>query len=251
MFFLETGAIINWDITTSHPLTVGIIVGGVFLIIGLLLFALVRYSGKLGPIDFRKLNVMGEASHALDLDIQEKDKQLQKSVFVITERMSNRLTNIFNEFGYCSMVVNTLVYVVLRPLIRSVFENHFTTVLMPDKREIYIGNLLTAIEDEYLTVFNNVQHINCNFDVKLKAWAEVAPVLKKFLLLWVDFVVTETIKSCIRKIEIYRQKEPLFHGNDRMSKVIVERIGKNNDYIKMLDRHGKGLLGDDLGEVLY
>ena len=237
---LAADANINWEIASTSPVTVAILIGGIILIIAMVLFALIRYAGKLGPVDFRKMNIIGDESHNLDNDITEKDKQLQKNSLVITERMGLRLTNIFMKYNMCPLTIKTLVLAVSRPLERSAFENHFTTVLMPEKRDAYVENLLRFIEDEYTAVFNSIPPVSCINEDKMPAWVTICPEMKKFLLLWVEHNITETIKTCIRKIEIYRQKEPTFKDNLRMSEIILKRMQKNDDYIKKLDRHGKG-----------
>jgi hypothetical protein len=224
-----------------------VIMIGILIAVAMVLFVLVKYVRKAGFIDMDKNNSVESSAYEMNRAIGEIDEQTRMKVRVITASLKTRLRNIFNEAGMCPVAVIALTNSALGPLYDSVANNHFTTVMLPDNRGEYLNKLLKAIEDEYRSTYNAMFNFECRDKaVIMPRWEKKdenetpKERIQSFLNDWTDSVATETIKSCIKKIDIYKSYESTFKNSKQWSDILGICISKNEKYIFLLDRHGKG-----------
>jgi hypothetical protein len=220
---------------------------GILVFVGLILFVMVKYVKKLGPVVLGKEHAFQSFTYDMNRENNELDNQLRMKVRLITSSLNTRLNNIFYEFRVCPVVLIALSNSVRNPLYASASNNHFTTVMLPENRESYIDGLLRAIEDEYQAVYNAIISAKCEKERYIPDWStsedkdknSMRDRIRMFLMEWANDVITEIIKTCIRKIEVYEKYEPEFKHDSYRSGIIINCIAKNKNYISLLDRHGK------------
>ena len=240
---LEAGMLANFTVDPSLMPLENLIVLAIFLLAVLLIIIIfiAKYVQKIGPLDIRKSTIQNETQHEMDSEIAGEDRKLIKIIKSIIKRMELRLENLLSDFGICSSTARALVEGISRILEDSAGENHFTTVLMPENRDLYISNLVGTMEDKYKSIYNKLPRVSCINEGKLPPWDTIKDTMQKFIAYMVDnYYCTEVIKTCICKIQIYQKYEPKFASDNFHAVNLVKMIKKNNKYIQQLDRHGKG-----------
>ena len=247
---LQSGASVDLNLTTIPLPNIIIIVAAVMIMFFALLFVIVKYVKKIGPVDLEKENSVESSVYEMNREIFNVDSDMGARVRSITTSLETRLRNIFYESRICPVAVIALTNSALRPLYNSISNNHFTTVMQPSNRDNYLNGLLRAIEDQYRSTYNAMLNFECgDKKVSMPKWDDTnsgednSPKMRveKFLDEWVDGVTTETIKSCLRKIEIFKSYEKSFKGNAYRTNILISCITKNEKYISLLDRHGKNI----------
>jgi len=251
MYLLQAGTTANVavDFTQMSELSHAIIVIGGLLALAMILFVLTKYRGKIYGLDFNK-DTIESSVYEMNREIFNVDDQLRMKVRTITSSLKTRLRNIFYEAKMCPVAVIALTNSAIGPLNDSAANNHFTTVMLPENRDDYLNKLLRAIEDEYRSTYNAMLNFECGDKGGLMpSWERISDPgietsprdrVQEFLKEWVNDVTTETIKACIKKIEVYKSYETAFKGNKYRSDILASCIGKNERYKNLLDRHGKG-----------
>jgi len=247
MPMLQSGA--NADISFDFskitlPNTIIIVIG--FLAgLAMILFFLAKYARKAGFIDLDKNNSIESLAFDMNAAIDKIDGQLRMEVRAITSSLKTRLRNIFYEAGMCPVAVIALTNSALGPLYDSAANNHFTTVMLPENREDYLIKLLKAIEDEYKSTYLAMLNFECGdrigvmplWEGEENAGADSPKNrVQKFLSDWVHSVLTATVKSCLKKIDVYKDKENALKGSKRWVGIIASCIAKNERYVTLLDR---------------
>ena len=258
LFPLQSGANAEFafDFSKITTPTAIVIVGGSLLALAMILFFLAKYVRKVGFLDIDKNNSIESSAYAMNNEIDKVDSQMRMKVRTITQSLSSRLRNMFYETGMCPVAVIAITNSALGPLYDSAANNHFTTVMLPENREEYLIKLLKAVEDEYRSTYNAMLNFECGNKIgTMPLWeggisgsagAKIPPKeqMQKFLMDWVDSVLTETIKSCMKKIDIYKGGEIALQGSKRWAGITAACIAKNEKYISLMDRHGKSRLAD-------
>ena len=244
---LQSGAAVSLDFSTIPPFLAIIIIAAIVFMFSALLFVIVKYVRKIGPVDLEKENSVESSVYEMNRDNHNIDKGTESRIRNITGSLETRLNNIFFEAGVCPVSVIALTYSALQPLYSSVANNHFTTVMQPNNRENYLNGILRSIEDKYRSTYNAMMNFHCgDKNGNMPKWEEQknendSPKVRvqKFLDEWVDSVTTEVIKACLKKIELYKSYESAFKGNAYRTKILNDCIAKNEKYVSLLDRHGK------------
>ena len=241
LFLLQSGVELN--LSTIPYINLITVIIAVLLLLGIILFVLVKYVKKIGPVDLNKEHKGQTEVYYMNAENDEHDAQLRLKIRLITSSMKTRINNIFYAFRTCPVVVIALSNSVRMPLYNSASNNHFTTVLVPEKRESYIDGLLRSIQDEYVAISGSIIGINCIKENTLPAWDgtddSMKTMIKQFLYEWVNDVVTEVIKTCLKKIEVYEKYLPEFKNDEFRTGFVNACITKNKNYISLLDRHGR------------
>lgn len=248
MYLLEAGASVDLNLSTiPFPNLIATYILVMLLFVAIL-FVIVRYVRKIGSVELDKENSIESFAYEMNRSIAKVDDDIRMRARTITASLKTRLRNIFYESGMCPVAVIALTNSALGPLYDSAANNHFTSVLMPEHRDNYLNKMLKAIEDEYRSTYNALLNFECGVKLgampswETKAENGITPRerVQNFLSDWVNDVMTETIKSCIKKIEIYKSYEETFKGDKHWSGILEICISKNEKYISFLDRHGKG-----------
>ena len=252
MFLLQSSASIGLDITNASAANVAIVFGSIMIMFFVLVFVVIKRINKIGPggIELAKdKDKIDSAVYGMNKENDKIDGELIAKVSEITTSLETRLQNIFYESKMCPATVIALTGSTLKPLYDSAKNNHFTTVMQPENRGEYLDKLLKAIEDRYKATYTAMLNFECGGKFGLMpTWdcinndeVSIKDKLQNFLKEWVYDVVTETIKSCVKKIKNYKDyQDAAFKNNKRWSDIMAECITKNERYISLLDRHGKG-----------
>ena len=242
---LQTGAQASVDLNLSTIPFANLMAVLITLLffLTIILFVIIKYVKKIGPIDLTKEHKGQTELYHMNIENDENDAQLRLKIQLITSSMKTRINNIFYQFRTCPVVVIALSNSVRAPLYNSASNNHFTTVLVPDKRDWYIDGLLKSIQDEYVAISNSIVGISCIKENTLPPWEgsenSMKSLIRLFLLEWADNVITEVIKTCKKKIETYEKYKPKFKGDEYRTGIVDHCINKNNNTITLLDRHGR------------
>jgi len=226
-----------------------IIVAGFLLGLAMILFFLAKYVRKAGFLDIDKNNSIESSAYDMNDAISKIDDQMHIKVRTITSSLKTRLRNVFYDAGMCPVAVIALTNSALGPLYDSAANNHFTTVMLPENRDEYHNKLLKAIEDEYRSTYNAMLNCECGSRAgAMPLWeggenagngASPKERVQKFLADWANDVLTETIKSCIKKIGMYKASEGPLKSSKRWSGIVAGCIAKNERYIFLMDRHAR------------
>ena len=174
LYLLQSGAQASFDINPSTmPFAnlLVIIIAALVLAAGLL-YVIVRYVKKIGPIDLSKEHSSQTSLYAMNRENQELDDQLRMQVRAITMQLKTRLRNIFMEFRTCPVAMIALSSSVPGLLYASAYNNHFTQVLLPENRDKYLESLLMAIEDEYKAVYLAASGNRCDEGETMPEWEQ-------------------------------------------------------------------------------
>ena len=248
MPLLQSGATASIDFSTVPLVNLIVVVATIMVMFFALLFVIVKYVKKLGPIDLEKENHVESSVYEMNKENHGVDKDTESRIRNITGSLETRLNNIFFEARICPVSVIALTYSALQPLYSSIANNHFTTVMQPNNRDNYLNGILRSIEDKYRSTYNAMMNFQCgDKNGNMPKWDEQkngdesSPKIRvqNFLEEWVDSVTTEVIKSCLKKIDIYKSYEAAFKGNAYRTGILNSCIAKNEKYISLLDRHGK------------
>ena len=240
---MNAGANIDLNVATAPLANLLVFFGFITFIFLVVIFVIVKYVKKIGTVELDRDSTEGHV-YKLNKDISEIDEQMRMQVRTITSSLKTRLRNIFFDAKMCPVTVMALTNSALEPLYDSAENNHFTTVMLPENREDYLNKLLLAIEDEYRSTYNALQNFECGSKLGVmpnwEGGGEISPKerLQHFLDDWVYSVITETIKSCTKKIDIYTSYESVFKGNKYRTDILKACIEKNEKYLVFLDRRG-------------
>ena len=248
MYLLQSGANADISVDFTHMTfanTVVIIIGALVALV-LVLFFLAKYVRKAGFIDLDKNNTIESSAYEMNKAIDGIDSQMRIKVRTVTSSLKTRLRNVFYEAGMCPVAVIALTNSALGPLYDSAANNHFTAVMLPENYDDYFDKLLKAIEDEYRSTYNAMLNFECGDRIgSMPSWdgekdpgKEGSPRerVQKFLTDWMNSVLTETVKSCFKKIEVYKNSESALKGSKRWTDIVANCIAKNEKYISLMDR---------------
>ena len=161
MSLLQSGATVNLDLSTVPLATIIIVVSAIMIVFFCLLFVIVKYVKKIGPIDLDRENSVQSSVYEMNKENHNVDKEAETRIRALTASLETRLRNIFFESRICPVAVMALTNSALRPLYNSITNNHFTTVMQPSNRNDYLNGLLRAIEDEYCSTYNAMLNFQC------------------------------------------------------------------------------------------
>ena len=229
MYLLQSGAYI--DLSTIPFPNLVVVVTAFLLVAGAAMYIIARHVKKIGPIDLSKEHSGQTALYNMNRENDNHDNELKMRIRAITLQRKTRLRNILKEFHTCPLAMMSLTGSLLGPLYASVINNHLTTVLQ--NRAVFSENLLMAMEDEYeavrLALFGN----RCDNKETLPKWESIKEKMRKFVDEWTENVLMETIKTCEKKLVVYREYKPQFAKDSYRSGIVDSGIAKNENYIQL------------------
>jgi hypothetical protein len=216
-----------------------VIVSAVLLALGLFLWFLSRHVTKLGPVELRKEHVGETNLENLRREIKTHDDAFRTRIRSIITAMEPRLVTVFAQHKVCAVIRLSFAWAVLGPLYDAAHDNRFTSVLLPENRDVYIDRVMTAIRTRFMSVYILSQEIRCTITEYAPTWDAMEKEIKEFYYSLLDAIITEIIKTSLKKIEVYKSYEEMFKDDDYRHGKIVAVIAEENQVISLLDRHGK------------
>ena len=244
MYLLQSSASVHADLTSIPLVNLALIMAGIILIVVLLLVFLYLVRPKIGTVDLRKDNIIEASLYNQNHETDKEDKNLCIRIKAGTTTLKNRLMNIFAMYKINPIISISLVNSIIYLLKEKADNNHFTTVLMPENRTKYITDLEKNIEQEYLTLYLAAENYctNCEKFSKMPEWGDgtnlneqIRGNLYDFTIMWIEFCITETIKTCKTKIDIYKKYKHDFINSKYHLDINECCIKKNEKYIEILD----------------
>jgi len=243
MSLLQSGANANIIFDLANTPIAHLVVMAILIVI--IIYVLVKYYGNIGPLK-RRDQANSDALYHMNCENSELDEQLRVQARLKVSVLDQRLNNIFYDYKVCPVARIALAGAVRGVLQANACDNHFTTVLMPDNRDDYLEGLLKSIEDQYVAIYSAIAGIKCEKDEILPTWEEIKDTIKEFIIEWANLVIADVIKTCIKKIAVYKKYEPKFVGDSYRTGIVVGRIAKNKDHITLLDRRRSSTRPQDL-----
>jgi hypothetical protein len=190
----------------------------------------------IGPIKREQQNQ--STMYNMNDDNSAADDLCRRNMRNIASSMRNRITGLFSDTGICTMTRTALSSALRFPLYESVANNHFTTELMPDSYDEYRHRIVASLKDEYIAIYLAARETKCHED-DVKSWEEAKDIIiKEIADSWLKQICRECMRTCEKKVAIYRKYLPLFEdaGDDYRVKIVKDCINKNEVYITALQR---------------
>lgn len=218
-----------------------VIATGVVIVMVTALRLLGKHVKKIGKIEFSG-GEAGPPAADYNAEIQAVDDDLRMQIAETIKRRKTRLNNLFKQTSSCTIARIALYNTIPAPLYVSANKNHFVHELLPSNRDRYVNNLLATVEAEYESVYLAMLDGSCaacecdgGGDKILPKWEDgIKDDILDFLSEWVAEVADETVKSCRRKIEVYRSYEAVFAGDNGRLSILKTRILQCENDIHLL-----------------
>jgi hypothetical protein len=114
---------------------------------------------------------------------------------------------------------------------KSINNNHFTKVLMPDKRQAYEDRIIRQLKTEYIDLYNASKRAGRNVLPPWEGGAE--KIIMSYFREWMNNTLREVSETCADKIKTYRNYRQQVKSEHWIA-IIDSCIGKNEDYISKL-----------------
>ncbi|MDR2096023.1 MAG: hypothetical protein LBP76_10980 [Treponema sp.] len=184
---------------------------------------------SVGPIKREQQNQtiiyqMNEENH-------EHDELLRSRLRDYTDEMRVALINSFEDLSMDDIVRRALSATIRFPMYKSINNNHFTKVLMPDKRQAYEDRIIRQLKNEYIDLYNAARKVDRN---TLPSWDDGAEkVVLSYFREWMNNTMREVSETCADKIKTYKSYREQVKS-DHWLAIIDMCIEKNEDYISKL-----------------
>jgi hypothetical protein len=141
------------------------------------------------------------------------------------------LVNSFNDLGEDDIVRRAFSAAIRFPMYKSINNNHFTKVLMHDKRQAYEDRIIRQLKNEYLDLYNAAKKSGRNV---LRSWEDGAgKIVMSYFRDWINNILREVSETCADKIKTYRDYRSQVKSEHWIT-IIDSCIAKNEDYISRL-----------------
>jgi len=252
MPLLQSG--VNADLSNMPPASVAIIVAGVIVILAIIIHAMGKYGGKIGPVDMRKTPAPGAADgkkseellRSIKIAIENQKDEIGKAeeslrlkIRARTESLNKRLQNLFHSFRLCTSTEKALTKSIQAVLFEAANNNNFDSALLPENRDEYLARLNKSIQDEYVSIGNALGLAHCELFGLPPPWEDVKENIREHTLEWSESAVTEEIKHQEAKIKIFCKYKPYFETDSFQSEKTAASIAECEKTVKQLDRHGR------------
>jgi hypothetical protein len=183
---------------------------------------------SIGPIKREQQNQT--IIYQMNEENYEHDELLRARLRDYTDEMRVALVNSFNGLED-DIVRRALSGAVRFPMYKSINNNHFTKVLMPDKRQAYEDRIIRQLKTEYVDLYNASQRSGRS---GIPAWDEGAEkIVMSYFREWMNNTIREVSETCADKIKTYKNYRGQIKSEHWLS-IIDMCIAKNEDYISKL-----------------
>lgn len=201
-------------------------------IAGLILIVtfVVRYLNirSIGPIkreqeSYSVINEMNSANKDVDDGLLAKLRDY-------TDETRVALVNSFKDTTMSGILRRALSGAVRFPMYKSINNNHFTKVLMPDRISAYRERILRQLRNEY----EDLQMSAEQEGVRLLSWSDGGDKkLIEYLDSWISYAKSMVCEACSDKIQNYQEYKKHI-TSDYWLKMVDSLIEKNRRYIERL-----------------
>jgi hypothetical protein len=161
----------------------------------------------------------------------EHDELLRSQLRDYTDEMRVALINSFEEYNIDDIVRRALSAAIRFPMYKSINNNHFTKVLMPDKRQAYEDRIIRQLKNEYVDLYNASKRTGRS---PLPSWEDKAEkIVMSFFREWMANTLREVSETCAGKIKTYKEYRQQVKSEHWLA-IIDMCIAKNEDYISKL-----------------
>jgi hypothetical protein len=161
----------------------------------------------------------------------EHDELLRSRLRDYTDEMRVALVNSFEDLSIDDIVRRALSSAIRFPMYKSINNNHFTKVLMPDKRQAYEDRIIRQLKTEYIDLYNASKRTGRN---GLPSWENGAEkIILSYFRDWINNTLREVSETCADKIRTYKDYRQQIKSGHWLS-IIDMCIAKNEDYISKL-----------------
>lgn len=184
---------------------------------------------SVGPIKREQQNQ--SVVYQMNEENYEHDELLRSRLRDYTDEMRVALVNSFEDFQVDDIVRRALSSAIRFPMYKSINNNHFTKVLMPDKRQAYEVRIIRQLKTEYIDLYNASRRVERN---ALPSWEEGAEkIVMAYFRDWMSNTLREVSETCADKVKTYRDYRQQIKSEHWRS-IIDMCITKNEDYISKL-----------------
>jgi hypothetical protein len=206
-----------------------IIFSGIAMLLVLAAFVM-KWLGimSVGPIRREQQNQ--SVIYQMNEENYEHDEHLRSRLRDYTDEMRVSLVNSFEDLNSDDIVRRALSSAIRFPMYKSINNNHFTKVLMPDKRQAYEDRIIRQLKTEYIDLYNAAKRTGRN----MPAWEDGAEkVIMSYYRGWLSNALREVSENCSDKIKTYKNYRAQIKSEYWLS-IIDICIAKNEDYISKL-----------------
>jgi hypothetical protein len=161
----------------------------------------------------------------------EHDELLRSRLRDYTDEMRVSLVNSFEDLDIDDIARRALSAAIRFPMYKSINNNHFTKVLMPDKRQAYEDRIIRQLKNEYIDLYNASRKAG---RTPLLSWENGAEkIIMSYFREWISNTLREVAETCADKIKTYKDYRRQIKSGHWLS-IIDMCIAKNEDYIAKL-----------------
>jgi hypothetical protein len=184
---------------------------------------------SVGPIKREQQNQ--SIIYQMNEENYEHDELLRSQLRDYTDEMRVALVNSFEDFKVDDIVRRALSSAIRFPMYKSINNNHFTKVLMPDKRQAYEDRIIRQLKNEYIDLYNASRRAERN---ALPSWEDGAEkIIMSYFRDWMNNTLREVSETCADKVKTYQNYRQQVKSEHWLS-IIGMCIAKNEDYISKL-----------------
>jgi hypothetical protein len=217
------------DLASISPTNLLVIFGGIIGVI-LVIGFIIRYLNirSIGPIkreqeSYSVINEMNSANKDIDDNLLSKLRDY-------TDETRVSLVNSFQDVAFTGILRRALAAAVRFPMYKSINNNHFTKVLMPDRIGSYRDRILRQLRNEY----EDLQIAAVADGSNLISWKDGGDKkVTDYLDQWIEYAKAMVGEACRDKISNYTDYKKHIKS-DYWLKMIDGLIEKNQRYIERL-----------------
>jgi hypothetical protein len=184
---------------------------------------------SVGPIKREQQNQ--SIIYQMNEENYEHDELMRSRLRDSTDEMRVALVNSFDDFKVDDIVRRALSAAIRFPMHKSINNNHFTKVLMPDKRQAYEDRIIRQLKNEYIDLYNASKRAERN---ALPSWEDGAEkIIMSYFRDWMNNTLREVSETCADKIKTYMAYRKQIKSEHWLA-IIDICIAKNEDYISKL-----------------
>jgi hypothetical protein len=184
---------------------------------------------SVGPIKREQQNQ--SIVYQMNEENYEHDELLRSRLRDYTDDMRVAVVNSFGDFKVDDIVRRALSAAIRFPMYKSINNNHFTKVLMPDKRQAYEDRIIRQLKNEYIDLYNASKRVERD---NLPSWDDGAEkIIMSYFRDWMNNTLREVSETCADKVKTYKNYQQQIKSEHWLA-IIAMCIAKNEDYISKL-----------------
>ena len=230
---------VQFNTTTTPVLTVGIIAITV-VVLAIIIFRLIEKfkTVKVGPLELRITKEhMGDThlSH-MGIEVDDLEKDMRDKLDDIVDKIRVKISNLFVENKFCSIIRWAISNTLKEPLSRAVRRNNFYKHLAHSNYQNYRTHIISQIMDNYIEMQIDVKAIRCTITEFYQEWDAVSSKVITVVDICFDQLISAVIQTVQAILEVYKRYEREL-GEDQYRKDIVgAKIKEYNNILTDLER---------------